>query len=499
VPLGPTLSTLALEADLLSHSSWPSPDEFEDLDLQDIQDLQDAPGEQASQQASMTLARVLQLFGPAYRERYATTLTKQQDRVLRELTACYTPLMGTHEWTCHDCGTVVTVPNACNNRHCPCCGEAKRRKWAATTCAQLLPVPYYHVILTVPRPITLLALANPKVLYSIMLRAGAEALIRSGRKLFHVELALLSLLHSWGSLMNAHLHSHSMLPGGGLWTKGLKWIALSPEQIEDLLLLVSVEFPRRFLKALRKAHAEGLVTRVGDSGLEDLSPEALERWLASCETTRWVIRCPQVWDRRGVEDDEENAQKTLKYLANYANRVALSNDRVVAIEGDQVLLRYKDYKDGHGWKTRAIEGVEFIHRFMQHLLPPRLHHIRRYAWMARRVKNEKLQWLREQFHRQCLEALEPADGENRGEPLEETEKTRPCRYCPGKMYLTNRTQRPSVFDILRMPLRLFARVQPGPIVTLGPAIQAAAGTAAAGKGNAARAGPMLPATEGMAP
>jgi hypothetical protein len=181
-----------------------------------------------------------------------------------------------------------------------------------------------------------------------MLRAGAEALIRSGRKLFHVELALLSLLHSWGSLMNAHLHSHSMLPGGGLWTKGLKWIALSPEQIEDLLLLVSVEFPRRFLKALRKAHAEGLVTRVGDSGLEDLSPEALERWLASCETTRWVIRCPQVWDRQGVVDDEENTRKTLKYLANYANRVALSNDRVVAIEGDQVLLRYKDVSVASG-------------------------------------------------------------------------------------------------------------------------------------------------------
>ena len=184
-------------------------------------------------------------------------MTEQQDRVLRELTACYTPLMGTHKWTCDDCGTMVELPNACNNRHCPCCGDAKRRQWAANTASQLLPVPYYHVMLTVPQQITQLALAYPSVLYGMMLRIGADAILRSGRLLFDVELALLSLLHSWGSLLNAHLHNHSMLPAGGLRRHALEWISLSSKQIKEVLLLATTEFPKRFIAALRKAYDQG--------------------------------------------------------------------------------------------------------------------------------------------------------------------------------------------------------------------------------------------------
>ena len=116
--------------------------------LDDVHEL--VEGDRALE-SSLTLADVIRTFGPEYRRRYGHIMTKQQDRALRELTACYTPLMGTHEWTCDDCGTVVELPNACNNRHCPTCGDAKRRQWAANTASQILPVPYYHVILTVPQ------------------------------------------------------------------------------------------------------------------------------------------------------------------------------------------------------------------------------------------------------------------------------------------------------------------------------------------------------------
>ena len=153
--------------------------------LDDVHEL--VEGDRALE-SSVTLADAIRTFGPEYLRRYGHIMTEQQDRVLRELTACYTPLMGTHKWTCDDCGTMVELPNACNNRHCPCCGDAKRRQWAANTASQLLPVPYYHVILTVPQQITQLALAYPSVLYGMMLRIGADAILRSGRLLFDVEL-----------------------------------------------------------------------------------------------------------------------------------------------------------------------------------------------------------------------------------------------------------------------------------------------------------------------
>ena len=124
-------------------------------------------------ESSLTMADVLRAFSSEYRRRHGLSMTVQQDRVLREMAACYTPLMGTHEWTCDDCGTVVELPNSCSNRHCPTCGDANRHKWAETTASQILPVEYYHVILTVPRQITQLALAHPRVLYPIMLRSGA--------------------------------------------------------------------------------------------------------------------------------------------------------------------------------------------------------------------------------------------------------------------------------------------------------------------------------------
>ena len=163
-----------------------------------------------------TFADVLRTFDPEYRRRYGAELTEQQDKVLREMLACYTPVMGMHEWTCGDCGTVVELPNGCNNRHCCTCGSTTRQRWAERTCSQILPIEYCHLILTVPKPITQLAMINQSALYSLVLREGAYTVLDGGRKLFGVELALLSLLHTWGQILNGHLHTHSLLPLGGL-------------------------------------------------------------------------------------------------------------------------------------------------------------------------------------------------------------------------------------------------------------------------------------------
>ncbi len=421
---------------------------------------------------SFTFADVLRRYDNEYRHRYEAELTPQQDKLLREMLACYTPLLGSHVWKCDHCDTVVQLPNGCNNRHCSTCGHAKRRRWAEKTCSQILPVKYCHLILTVPHPITQLAMRNPKLLYSLMLSEGAKAVLACGRKLFRVELAMLSVLHTWGQLTNPHLHSHSLLPFGGLRMGKLEWVSLSTEQMTRLLEAVERELPKRLGKALRKAYAQQEL-QFDDPELEQLqSPAAFESWITGLETMTWITRCPEVWDRREVGDGPEAISKVVEYLANYVNRVALSDARILDIEGEQVLFGYKDYRDGDQQKSVWIEGVELIHNFLKHQLPRGMHHIRHYGWMARRAHNDKLEFLREYFAanpQACPEEPAPM-------PLEEEEATKPCRFCDGVMHqLASTARRPIIPELMAKPLAAFHHAQAGVRVTLGqrlPEIQA---------------------------
>ena len=419
-----------------------------------------------------TFADVLRTYDPEYRRRYGAELTEQQDKVLREMLACYTPLLGTHEWTCGDCGTVVELPNACNNRHCCTCGGARRRRWAENIAAQILPIEYGHLIFTVPHPITQLAMINQRELYSLVLREGAYALLEGGRQLFGIELALLSLPHSWGQLLLSHLHTHSLFPLGGLRENTLEWVDLSAAQLRQLLAYVRRVFPRRFCKALRKAYDQDKLQFTGDPELAHLqSPSEFEQWLAPWENRTWVVRCGDSWDRRQADFGPDATMKVVGYLANYVGRIALSDSRILDIDGDRVLFKYKDYRDHNQQKGTWIEGVELIHRFLQHLLPPRFRHIRCYGWMAPRVKPEKRAFIR-QYH--GLDAPEPEEEEPDAacdaalaDADDEEARTQTCRFCRGQMTLSETTVRPRVPEVMDMPLRRFRRAQVGVRITLG--------------------------------
>ncbi len=415
-----------------------------------------------------TFADVLRTYEPEYRRRYGAQLTVQQDKVLREMLACYTPVMGTHEWTCGDCGTVVELPNGCNNRHCCTCGSTKRRRWAEDTCSQILPIEYAHLILTVPASITRLAMLNQKALYSIVLREGAYTVLRGGRKLFGVELALLALLHTWGQILNNHLHTHSLLPLGGLRRGTLEWVDLSQQQLDELLEYVRHEFPKRFGQALRIAFNKGELQFDGDPQLAHLgSPAEFDRWLEPLENMSWIVRCGDNWDRRQADLGPDATEKVVRYLANYVGRIALSDSRILDIQGDEVLFKYKDYRDDNQQKSQWIEGVELIHRFLQHLLPPRFRHIRRYGWMGPRVKPEKRDFIRNYHGLNDVPASESQDEGDGGAAREEAVSTQTCRFCAGDMHVTRRTERPCVSELLAMPLSRFRQAQAGFTVTLG--------------------------------
>ena len=240
-------------------------------------------------------------------------------------------------------------------------------------------------------------------------------------------------------------------------------------QIEPLLERVRQVFPQRFCQALCQAYDQGQLQFQGDAELRHReSPAAFKRWLEPLENMPWIIRCPEVWDRRRANHGLEETIKVIEYLANYANRIALSDSRILDIVGDWVLFRYKDYRDGDQQKTKWIEGVELIHRFLRHLLPAKMHHIRRYGWLGRRTKQEQLQWLR-QYH--GLANGEPAAPQAKTDKaelaLEEQERTQTCRFCTGRMQQTGSTLRPRVSEVMNLPLSCLRQAQAGVRVTLG--------------------------------
>jgi hypothetical protein len=258
--------------------------------------------------------------------------------------------------------------------------------------------------------------------------------------------------------MNDHLHTHNMVPGGGLSLDGRRWVGMPPGEFLPLDLLRRI-YRELFLNELRKLYRADRLAFPGPwRRIEGL--EAFENWLGELSEIDWVIRLRSVWDRSGPEVLEA-ANKTVAYLARYANRVAISNSRLVAIEDDQVLFSYKDYRDGGQWKTAEVHGVEFIGRFLQHVLPQRLRHIRRYGFMGPRVASKKLPVIR------ALLGVEPPQdaseappaGEAPEEPpseqaerAEQDEPTRVCRKCKcGRLVLRAQKARPTVAQLMRMP------------------------------------------------
>jgi hypothetical protein len=410
------------------------------------------------------VADIFRRFAQEYRRQFGRKLTVQQDRALRELMVCRTDVMGWHLWECDTCGARAELFNSCKNRHCPKCQRQNRKDWAAKLQADLLPIEYHHVIFTVPRPVTRFALANPTVLYPLILRAGAEAVLELGKTWegLRAWMALLALLHTWGQLVNPHLHSHTMVPAGGLSLDGTRWVSL-PEGTFLPLDQLRRLYRDAFLGGLEKAYRRGALV-FPDEWRAIESEANFKQWLAPLREINWVVRQRSVWDRRG-SGDVEAAAKTVDYLSRYANRVAISNGRLVAIEGEEVLFRYKDYKDGDQWKTKRMPGVEFIGRFLQHVLPKGLRHIRRFGFMGPRVHSEKLNHIRELMGiaaRKEAQPPVPAMDDSRGDAdveedlqdeAQEPDQPAPrrCRQCGGQFVLVAQTPRPTVAELMQMP------------------------------------------------
>jgi hypothetical protein len=327
----------------------------------------------------LEVAGIFRQHGPAYRQQHALPL--HQHRLMQAIENCRTAAMGgAVEW-CDHCPHTRIVYGSCRNRHCPKCQGLARECWIQQRTAELLPVPYFHVVFTVPEQIAAIAFYNKEVVYAILFRTVAETLLTIARDPQHPGAAIgfFAVLHTWGQNLLLHPHLHCVVPGGGLSPDG-EWKACLPGFFLPVRVLSRL-FRRLFLEALAKAFADGELQFFSD--LEQLREAApFAQYLAPLRQAEWVVYAKPPFG---------GPQQVIEYLGRYTHRVAISNHRLVALAESRVSFRWKDYRDQQTQKVMTVSAAEFIRRFLLHALPPGFPRIRYYGLMANCHRAEKLQ------------------------------------------------------------------------------------------------------------
>jgi Putative transposase/Transposase zinc-binding domain len=328
---------------------------------------------------ALELADIFRRHGEAYRE--AHPLPRQQRRVMRAIETCRTAALGGHVEQCGHCQHVRISYNSCRNRHCPKCQSLARARWLEARKAELLPVEYFHVVFTVPEPIAELMFYNQEQLYDLLFRVIAQTLLTIARDPQHLgaSLGFFAILHTWGQNLHYHPHLHCVVPGGGLSIDHDRWIACRPGFFLPVRVLSRL-FRRLFLEALDQAFRQGRLQFF--SPLEPLrDPSTFDRHLAQLRKTEWVVYAKPPWG---------GPQQVLEYLGRYTHRVAISNQRLLALQDDQVSFQWKDYRQPHQSKVMTVGAEEFIRRFLLHALPPGFQRIRHFGFLANCHRQAKL-------------------------------------------------------------------------------------------------------------
>ena len=314
-------------------------------------------------------------------------------RTLADLSACRTQALGGQVRRCNHCGLVDYRYHSCGNRHCPQCSGNKRAAWLEKRRAELLDVPYFHVVFTLPHTLSALALGNRLVLYGLLFFASAQTLqeVAANPRHLGARIGVLSVLHTWGQQLEHHPHVHCVVPGGGLACdkdgtveQPWRWRSCQPSFFLPVKVLGQV-FKGKYIAGLRRAYQRGEL-RFGGSTTELADPAAFEVLLRQLHGKDWVVYAKEPFG---------GPEQVLKYLTGYTHRVALSNRRLVRVSEAEVTFSYKDYAANCQHKEMTLTGVEFLRRFCLHVLPPGLVRIRQYGLLANRDRGERLLRCRE--------------------------------------------------------------------------------------------------------
>jgi Putative transposase/Transposase zinc-binding domain len=374
--------------------------------------------------AGLEVADVFRRHGDAYRRAHEDRLGRVERRVMSAIELCRTAALGGHTEACAECGFVRCAYNSCRNRHCPKCQGVAAKEWLAARAADLLPVAYYHLVFTLPAPIADIAYHNKAVIYDLLFRASAEAVltIAADRKHLGARVGITAVLHTWGSAMTHHPHVHMIVPGGGISLDGKRWVSCRPGFFLPVRVLSRL-FRRLFLTALTAAHASGRLAFFGDHA-RLASARAFAAHLMPLRKAEWVVYAKRPFG---------GPEAVLAYLSRYTHRVAIANSRLIAIDGDAVTFRWKDYRiDGPDrYKVMRLQAGEFIRRFLIHVLPSGFHRIRHYGLFAGGSRAENIARVRE-----LLSApAQQNDADDAADADQPHTLSHPCPCCGGRMII----------------------------------------------------------------
>jgi hypothetical protein len=352
--------------------------------------------------------------------------------------SCRTAALGGHVEQCGDCGHQRFAYDSCRHNSCPKCQGLARAQWLEDRQAELLDVPYFHVVFTVPQEIEVIAFQNQTVVYDILFRAASETLrkIAADPKHLGAEIGFLGVLHTWGQNLHHHPHIHFLVPGGGIAPDGESWIACRPGFFLPVTVLSSM-FRGLFLHYLEKAFAAGALNFF--SAHRHLhEPAAFRRYLTPVWNADWVVYAKRPF---------AGPAQVLDYVGRYTHRVAISNSRLVSMDNGKVTFRWKDYRDGNRQKVMTLDSGEFIRRFLIHVLPGGFHRIRYYGFLGNCHRTQKLDLCRKLLGMTPATPANPStDYRDRFENLT-GRSLRECPHCrTGIMVVIGSIARPMVCE-----------------------------------------------------
>jgi hypothetical protein len=374
------------------------------------------------QRSALEVADIFRTHGPSWRQRERAHLSLGQLKVMSAIEQCRSAALGGHALRCSACLQPQIAYNSCRNRHCPKCQSGAAHRWLEARQTDLLPVEYYHVVFTLPAPISAIAYYNKEIIYGLLFDIAAETLrtIAADPKHLGARIGATLVLHTWGSALTHHPHVHGIVPGGGFALDADRWIPCKPGFFLSVRVLSRL-FRRRFLEELQNAHHSGQLKFFGDY-VQLCDPAHFTDWLAPLRQCEWVVYAKRPF---------AGPEAVLAYLSRYTHRVAISNSRLVALDDRGVTFRWKDYRT-HGatrFKTMSLNTEEFMRRFLLHVLPSGFHRIRHYGLLANARRKQNIAAARD-----LLQQPEPT-------PIAETgdhgsANCRPtflCRHCGAPM------------------------------------------------------------------
>ena len=384
------------------------------------------------QRPALEVADIFRVHGPAWRQQERGHLSLGQLKVMSAIEQCRSAALGGHALRCCACAQPQIAYNSCRNRHCPKCQASAAQRWLEARQADLLPVEYYHVVFTLPAPISAIAYTNKEIIYGLLFDLAAETLrtIAADPRHLGARIGLTLVLHTWGSALTHHPHVHGIVPGGGFALDADRWVACKPGFFLPVRVLSRL-FRRRFLEELHNAHRSGRLKFFGEHA--DLSDTAaFADWLAPLRQCEWVVYAKRPF---------AGPEAVLAYLSRYTHRVAISNRRLVACDERGVTFRWKDYR-ARGrtrYKTMTLSTEEFMRRFLLHVLPSGFHRIRHYGLLANCHRKNHIATARELLHQPAPEV--PA---SRNEVHTANASLRPtfvCRHCGAPMIVIDTFER----------------------------------------------------------